>query len=324
MNEITLTIGIPTYNRCNFLKKLINNLLNQLQKIDNSKIEILISDNCSTDNTEDLIKKILKKSTLKIRYIKNSKNLGYDANINNIFKLSKGDYVFLISDDDDFEPNSVNFIYKTINNFYKNNLIIFGSNFYDSKLKNFIDKDNFFKSFNSPIIFNNAEEFFKYSKVFFGGVSGVCISTLAWKNFFLSNMFGTNWIHMDVSLSIMIKNGLVVIPHSVVKYRQDNKDNRWNSIRTSLGIQKVLKKYLNKLPSLNDSMYKEHRHQTRLSFIGIEGFSNDLNYFERIYLSFKSFDLRRFSFWFIDLPIVIFPGFVTKRIYFFLSIFKNK
>lgn len=55
-----LSINIPTYNRCEFLKKNIDIIINQLR--DNKLIhdvEINISDNASTDNTKAVISDII-------------------------------------------------------------------------------------------------------------------------------------------------------------------------------------------------------------------------------------------------------------------------
>ena len=48
-----LTIAIPTYNGSKTISDMLNILLPQVD----DRVEIIISDNCSTDNTEDIIRK---------------------------------------------------------------------------------------------------------------------------------------------------------------------------------------------------------------------------------------------------------------------------
>jgi abequosyltransferase len=94
----TLTIAIPTYNRARFIK--LN--LGQLKKICThflDRIEILISDNCSPDNTPQIVSEF-QSTEFPIHYIRNEVNIGSDANIAQCFNLAKGKYVLILGDDD--------------------------------------------------------------------------------------------------------------------------------------------------------------------------------------------------------------------------------
>ena len=67
----TLSVAIPTYNG-------EYTILETIRSVDQEDItEIVISDNCSTDNTETLIKNL---NNSKIRYFRNEQNLGFDQN----------------------------------------------------------------------------------------------------------------------------------------------------------------------------------------------------------------------------------------------------
>lgn len=86
------TIGIPTYNRANFLKKAIHFALSQT--LDN--IEIIVSDNASTDETE----KICRELGNKIRYIRHEENKGMYFNFITLIKEAKGEFFSYLQDDD--------------------------------------------------------------------------------------------------------------------------------------------------------------------------------------------------------------------------------
>lgn len=90
-----LTIAVPTYNGSNTIGFMLDILLPQI----NEKIEVIISDNCSTDNTVQIISTYIKKYPF-IRYIRNERNLGADSNFLQCMRLAKGKYTLLISDDD--------------------------------------------------------------------------------------------------------------------------------------------------------------------------------------------------------------------------------
>lgn len=87
------SIVIPTYNRADKLKVALRQLLVQ----DFNNFEIVVSDNCSTDDTRKVVDSF---KSSKIRYFRNNINLDVIPNIRKAIKLSKGEYVFLHGDDD--------------------------------------------------------------------------------------------------------------------------------------------------------------------------------------------------------------------------------
>jgi glycosyltransferase involved in cell wall biosynthesis len=96
-NDILLSICIPTYNRCILLNEAINRLVSQIHGMNG--IELIISDNASSDKTELVVNK-LKKRYPDIIYYRNEYNLGFDGNFLNCLEKAKGKYVWLLSDDD--------------------------------------------------------------------------------------------------------------------------------------------------------------------------------------------------------------------------------
>lgn len=103
-----ITIIIPTYNRSEMLKQSINSVLMQTYK----KIEIIIIDDNSTDNTEEmLIKKFGAVSEIKYIKVPNSKDAGKNRNIG--YNHAQGEYIVFL-DDDDFYIDE-NFFVKAIN-----------------------------------------------------------------------------------------------------------------------------------------------------------------------------------------------------------------
>ena len=97
-----LTIGIPTYNRSKYLKKNLEQLCGYIQQLNAvNKVEILISDNCSTDNTHEIIDEVTKEYTnIAINPFYNTKNSGAGPNLLNVVCNAKTPYVMLLGDDD--------------------------------------------------------------------------------------------------------------------------------------------------------------------------------------------------------------------------------
>lgn len=95
MEQPILTIAIPTYNGTKTIQCMLDLLLAQYD----SRVEILISDNCSTDATEEIIGNYVKSHPY-LKYYRNKENIGPDANFLQCMKLATGKYIHLLSDDD--------------------------------------------------------------------------------------------------------------------------------------------------------------------------------------------------------------------------------
>lgn len=93
-----LSICIPTYNHAELLKLLLVSLVPQVNKL-NGSVEIVVSDNCSTDHTAEIVGAYHNNSN--VHYHRNAYNRGGNANL--VFapkEWAKGEYCWIIGDDD--------------------------------------------------------------------------------------------------------------------------------------------------------------------------------------------------------------------------------
>ncbi|RKS89749.1 acetyltransferase-like isoleucine patch superfamily enzyme [Flavobacterium limicola] len=97
-NEVLLSICIPTYNRA---KALDGNLkaLNKQVSGKNLPLELMVSDNCSSDETSTVVNKYIEEG-MPINYIRNTINLGMDGNFAQCYRKASGKYVLVLGDDD--------------------------------------------------------------------------------------------------------------------------------------------------------------------------------------------------------------------------------
>lgn len=100
---------IPAFNHQDFVKQCINSILVQ----DYSNFEIIVVDDCSTDNTADQIKEI---NDNRITFIQNTFNHGMNGNLNVAFENSNGDFIAIIASDDYIDNNYINSFISFINN----------------------------------------------------------------------------------------------------------------------------------------------------------------------------------------------------------------
>jgi len=89
-----VSIGIPTYNRADsYLRYALRSAISQTYK----NIEIIVSDNCSPDSTESVVKAF---DDPRVRYYRHAENIGPVKNRNFCLEQSQGQYFLLLFDDD--------------------------------------------------------------------------------------------------------------------------------------------------------------------------------------------------------------------------------
>ena len=92
-----LSILIPTWNRADKLREQIDAILPFLT----SEIELLISDNGSDDATPEVVQEAISSNpSASIRYLRNPTNIGADGNIRKALQSGRGQWLWLIGDDD--------------------------------------------------------------------------------------------------------------------------------------------------------------------------------------------------------------------------------
>ena len=102
-----VSVIVPVYNVEPYLDKCLNTLVNQTLK----KIEIIIVNDGSKDNSEKIIEKYLKKYPEKIKYIKKA-NGGLSSARNEGLKYASGEYIGFVDSDDYVSLNTFNLMYK--------------------------------------------------------------------------------------------------------------------------------------------------------------------------------------------------------------------
>lgn len=113
-----LTVAIPTYNRVEYLKELLPELIRQCKPY--PEIEVLVSNNCSTDGTAGYLKTLPY-----IRVWTNTENVGAAENFVRCVESAQGDYVWLFGDDDLIERDGIDIVMDTLK-VYPTALLIVG------------------------------------------------------------------------------------------------------------------------------------------------------------------------------------------------------
>lgn len=97
-----LTIGMPVYNGENYLPDALDSILAQTFE----DFELIISDNASSDGTQRICRAYAARDE-RIRYFRNSENIGGAANFNRVVQLARGEYFRWACHDDVLEPECI-------------------------------------------------------------------------------------------------------------------------------------------------------------------------------------------------------------------------
>ena len=122
-----ISIIVPAFNEESTISIIADKLLN-LYLVNNIKKEIIIVNDCSTDNTEHLIQNIIKSNpAAEIKYIKHEKNAGKGAAIHSGIKNATGDYLIIQDADLEYDPSEMNKLLKPVLEGYAD--VVYGSRF---------------------------------------------------------------------------------------------------------------------------------------------------------------------------------------------------
>ncbi len=223
-----LSIAIPTYNRANDLEKTLNNFIEQVvyNHLEND-VEILISDNCSTDNTPDLVQNIQKQYSNIITYSRNSENIMWN-NIRRAAEISNGRYVWFCGDDDEYLYNSL----KRLTDILKNNDV-------DGIYLNQVNTRGYITPVEKDEVVD-MERFFKIVKQDPEFISTVVIK----KEKINPDITNTTWYHMACLLYLKPNDKFYVTKEPFVYNRPSKRAwvNRANLINYTLDALEVINK----------------------------------------------------------------------------------
>lgn len=98
-----ISIAMATYNGAQYIQEQLQSFVDQTRQPD----ELIITDDCSTDQTEAIVRDFAKTAPFTVEFHRNEKNLGYCGNFNAALMKTTGDLVFLSDQDDVWFPEKI-------------------------------------------------------------------------------------------------------------------------------------------------------------------------------------------------------------------------
>lgn len=203
-----VTIGIPTFNRKDYLKKTLDSVIGQ----DYPNIEIIVSDNASSDGTEEVVRSYCRQYD-NIVYYRYPQNMGFRLNWKNCLDLATGKYCLLLSDDDILEDGAIK---RMVDSFVDEVVVVVGNTIH-------IDaNDNVVGGHSNPPGILNERAFWeaRLTKWYHDTPSGAMYLTKNGREAFnkVSEKAGTA---LDIAMDLVMsrQGNIWCIPDIVVKYR---------------------------------------------------------------------------------------------------------
>lgn len=226
MNEPLVSVIMPVYNAEQYIEESINSVLNQTYQ----NLELIIVDDCSNDNTLQLIEDFSLNDN-RIVLLNNDINLGCAQSRNKALQKAKGEYIAFCDSDDVWIENKIEKQFNYINN--SNTDMVFTA--YEM-----ID------SFGKLIKYRNIKE-----KVLMDDLlkeNSVIFSTTFFKKEGIENIrFDSRWFHEDyVFLLECLGNDLEFygVDEYLVKYRVHNQGKSFNKISAAKHRWKIYREFL--------------------------------------------------------------------------------
>ena len=243
-SKFKLSVAIPVYNGAKKLKKQFDRIFKDCDnKKFNNFLEIVISDNCSTDNTKKVVfyykKKSLINKNIIIRYYKQKKNIGFPKNFIGLPKLVRGKYILYLSDDD-----------------------LPGRGFY-KELKNSMENINCYQMLIAPV--GNSRRYFKslfgLNKISYiinrGSIlSGIIINTKLIK---YTSFLRTLYPQTELYLDYFLKYGMRDLKIKSVIYNLDKKKNIAERISSNDRMNRKYDFALLDKVKISEKFYKKKR-----------------------------------------------------------------
>ena len=215
-----IEILIPTYNRRKFLQQCIDSITKQNSH--NHIFKILVVDNASPDDTEDYMKGIISE---KIRYVRNSSNIGIEKNIIKCFEYSKEKYVMLMGDDDILYNTASDVLNSSLQKYKDLSVIVSSANVFVDRVDKISRKFYFSENRSNQMLISNKEESCK--KFLLRGTlgSGIIYNRNSLDINALSKHFGSLYPQMYLMGKSMLSGNTLFLNTPFLAVRDENKKN---------------------------------------------------------------------------------------------------
>lgn len=210
-----LSICIATYNRGKFIGETLDSILAQMVQ----GVELLVVDGASPDNTLQVMARYVE-SYPDIRYYREQENSGIDRDYDKAVGYAKGEYCWLMSDDDLVRPGAIQKVLSTLES--GTDLIVVNAEVRNVDFSELLLEKRM--SINSDLQYgkHDQEKFFVDTAIHLGFIGAVIIKREFWLSRDRASYFGTLFVHMGVIFQHPTISAANVIAEPCITIRDGN------------------------------------------------------------------------------------------------------
>lgn len=212
-----LSICIPTWNRAKYLKVTLDRITQEDAFLNSNDIEIVISDNASDDNTQEVVQEFINKYPNKIRYNRNDENIK-DKNFPLVLSLAKGEFLKLHNDTAFFRPGGLDKLIEIIRKNRDKNAIYFSNGDVGCEPK--------------YVECSNANELYQLGHHWLTWNCGLCVKKEAFDKLEEPMRFSKyQWCQFDILLRLVKNSPAVLCDENIMYVQQIPKKLTFNGIK---------------------------------------------------------------------------------------------
>ncbi len=212
---MNLSICIATFNRSAFIGRTLESIIHQAPE----DVEIVIVDGGSSDNTTEVVEAFRKRFS-GIRYFRQETNMGVDRDFNTAVELARGEYFWLMSDDDVLKPGAIRNVLEKLGCGY--GLIVVNAEVRDATLERVldgkrlqVDSDCVYRAHENSRFFSDVASYLTF-------IGCVVMKTRLWKDREREAYFGSLFIHVGVIFQQPVPDDILIIAAPLISIRYGN------------------------------------------------------------------------------------------------------
>lgn len=214
-DNIKLSICIATFNRANFIGETIDSIVSQL----NDEVELVIVNGCSPDHTDEVVKPYLSLHP-QVRYFKEDINSGIDGDYNKAVQYAKGEYCWLMTDDDLAKPHAVDKILQRLQS--SCDLLVLNAEITNVDFSKTLDDRLIKKTEDQTYTLANKDSFMAEMGHGLSFIGCVVINKQTWLTRNSAAYFGTFFVHVGVIFQRPLLKNIAYISEPLITIRYGN------------------------------------------------------------------------------------------------------
>jgi glycosyltransferase involved in cell wall biosynthesis len=219
-----LSICISTFNRGAFIGETLESIISQIS----TDCEIVVSDNASQDDTEEVVSKYVQCCD-RLRYIRQTDNSGVDRNYDRTVEVARGEYCWLLGDDDPIKPGGVAAVLQALEQDFS--LVLVNAEIRDVTLSTVVKQKMFDSNIDRVYGPNETDrllsELAPYRN-FIAFISSYVIKRTIWRERERERYYGSWFIHVGVAFQKSLPGKTLVISEPLITCRLGGEYTYWS------------------------------------------------------------------------------------------------